>query len=160
MGLSTNNNNANEFEFYSNDECLHATPTRKSTALNKQAMATVHGNGSSDEHIMHNQQHHHQQQKQQQQHKEMMQPRTKCKQSPNTRTNNVHHHQHQHHTNGIIAAQTHLTPTPSNHQLAHVINSLSSPESAYSTGYSSTDGTSPSGILKRNCNAIYTIISF
>ncbi|XP_059614308.1 uncharacterized protein LOC132260298 [Phlebotomus argentipes] len=34
-----------------------------------------------------------------------------------------------------------LMPTPANH-LAHVINSLSSPESAYSTGYS-TDGTSP-----------------
>ncbi|XP_055379416.1 putative uncharacterized protein DDB_G0282133 isoform X2 [Condylostylus longicornis] len=34
-------------------------------------------------------------------------------------------------------------PQPnSNHPLAHVINSLSSPESAYSTGYS-TDGTSP-----------------
>lgn len=138
VGSSTINNNANEFEFYSNDECLHATPTRKSTALNKQALAMVHGNGSSDEHIMHNQ---HQQQHH---HKEIMQPRTKCKQSPNTRTNNVHHH----HSNGIIAAQTHLTPTPSNHQLAHVINSLSSPESAYSTGYSSTDGTSPSGILK------------
>lgn len=130
MGSSTNNNNANEFEFYSNDECLHATSTKKSSMLNKQASAMVHGN-VSDEHIMHNQQ----------QRKEMMQPRTKCKQSPTTRTNNVHHH----HKNGIITAQTHLTPTPSNHQLAHVINSLSSPESAYSTGYSSTDGTSPSG---------------
>lgn len=38
---------------------------------------------------------------------------------------------------------THLTaPGGGNHQLAHMINSLSSPESAYSTGYS-TDGTSP-----------------
>lgn len=37
---------------------------------------------------------------------------------------------------------THLMPAPGNHPLAHVINSLSSPESAYSTGYS-TDGTSP-----------------
>lgn len=36
---------------------------------------------------------------------------------------------------------THLV-APGNHQLAHMINSLSSPESAYSTGYS-TDGTSP-----------------
>lgn len=135
MGSSTNNNNANEFEFYSNDECLHATPTQKSAALNKQALAAVHANGTGDEHILHNQQ------QQQQQHREMMQSRTKCKQSPNTRSNNVHHH----HSNGIVAAQTHLTPTPSNHPLAHVINSLSSPESAYSTGYSSTDGTSPSG---------------
>ncbi|GAB0095515.1 hypothetical protein DMENIID0001_109070 [Sergentomyia squamirostris] len=39
-------------------------------------------------------------------------------------------------------SQNGLMPTPANHQLAHVINSLSSPESAYSTGYS-TDGTSP-----------------
>lgn len=38
---------------------------------------------------------------------------------------------------------THLTaPGGTPHQLAHMINSLSSPESAYSTGYS-TDGTSP-----------------
>lgn len=126
---STNNNNSNGFDFYSNDERLHATPTKKSTAPNKQTSA--YGNGS-DESIRYNHQ---------QQHKEMMQPRTKCKQSPATR-NNVHNN----HTNGLITAQTHLAPTPSNHPLAHVINSLSSPESAYSTGYSSTDGTSPSGI--------------
>ncbi len=38
---------------------------------------------------------------------------------------------------------SHLTaPGGGTHQLAHMINSLSSPESAYSTGYS-TDGTSP-----------------
>lgn len=148
MGSSANNNNANEFEFYSNDECQHATPTKKAAALNKQALAAAHDNGTGDEHIMHNQQ-------QQQQHREMMQSRTKCKQSPSTRSNNVHHH---HHTNGMIAAQTHLTPTPSNHPLAHVINSLSSPESAYSTGYSSTDGTSPSGIFSTSfyCIAIFT----
>lgn len=36
---------------------------------------------------------------------------------------------------------SHLT-APGTHQLAHMINTLSSPESAYSTGYS-TDGTSP-----------------
>lgn len=36
---------------------------------------------------------------------------------------------------------SHLS-APGTHQLAHMINSLSSPESAYSTGYS-TDGTSP-----------------
>lgn len=35
-----------------------------------------------------------------------------------------------------------LTALPVNNQLTHIINSLSSPESAYSTGYS-TDGTSP-----------------
>lgn len=70
-----------------------------------------------------------------------MQSRAKCKQVP-ARTNNVYHHP----SNGIGA--THLTPTPSNHQLAHVINSLSSPESAYSTGYS-TDGTSPIGMDKK-----------
>lgn len=142
---TNNNNNANEFELYSNDECLHATPTKKSTMLNKQASAMVHGN-VSDEHIMHNQQ----------QRKEIMQqPKTKCKQSPTTRTNNVHHH---HHKNGMITAQTHLTPTPSNHPLAQVINSLSSPESAYSTGYSSTDGTSPSGTINQiQCNFILKV---
>lgn len=91
----------------------------------------AYGNGS-DENIRFS----HQQQQQ-----EMLQQRTKCKQSPATR-NNVHNH-----TNGMITTQTYLTPTPSNHPLAHVINSLSSPESAYSTGYSSTDGTSPSGIV-------------
>lgn len=116
---SSNNNNANGFEFYSNG-CSHAST--KSPSLNKQSTA-MHGNGI-DEIAVHNQ------------HKELVQTRAKGKQAP-ARTNNVHHH-----TNGVGA--THLTPTPSNHQLAHVINSLSSPESAYSTGYS-TDGTSPSG---------------
>lgn len=47
-----------------------------------------------------------------------------------------HHTSHHRYSNG-----THLT-APGNHPLAHVIGSLSSPESAYSTGYS-TDGTSP-----------------
>lgn len=51
-----------------------------------------------------------------------------------------HHHRHHHKTR--YGNGTHFM-APGNHQLAHVINSLSSPESAYSTGYS-TDGTSPS----------------
>lgn len=67
--------------------------------------------------------------------KELIQVRAnKCKQTQ-ARTNNVVYHLSA--SNG-----SHLTPSPGNHQLAHVINSLSSPESAYSTGYS-TDGTSP-----------------
>lgn len=45
----------------------------------------------------------------------------------------------------------HLT-APGNHPLAHLIGSLSSPESAYSTGYS-TDGTSPG--KKTRCEAIF-----
>lgn len=119
MGSTNNNNNANGFEFYANG-CSHASATP--STLNKQP-TNLHGNGI-DEITLHNQ------------HKEMVQSRAKCKQAQ-ARTNNVYHH-----SNGI--GTTHLTPTPSNHQLAHVINSLSSPESAYSTGYS-TDGTSPSG---------------
>lgn len=127
---NNNNNNANGFEFFSNG-CSHA-PVKSSSALNKQSTTNVHGNGL-DENALHNQQ----------QHKELVQSRAKCKQAPSSaaRTNGVYHH-----SNGI-GATTHLTPTPSNHQLAHVINSLSSPESAYSTGYS-TDGTSPSGKKK------------
>lgn len=46
------------------------------------------------------------------------------------------------HLNG----SAHLTALPVNNQLTHIINSLSSPESAYSTGYS-TDGTSPGKIF-------------
>lgn len=42
---------------------------------------------------------------------------------------------------------SHLS-APGTHQLAHMINSLSSPESAYSTGYS-TDGTSPGKNISR-----------
>lgn len=137
MGSSNNNNNnANGFEFYSNG-CSHAsvpthTSVTTSSALNKQS-TNLHSNGI-DENTLHNQQH-----------KELVQSRAKCKQAPPpSRTNGVYH------SNGI-GATTHLTPTPSNHQLAHVINSLSSPESAYSTGYS-TDGTSPSGKKKiKNC---------
>lgn len=131
------NNNANGFEFHSNGYS-HASVTT-SSALNKQS-PNLHGN-CTDENAVHNQQ----------QHKELIQSRGKCKQTPSSRTNNVYHH-----SNGI-GATTHLTPTPSNHQLAHVINSLSSPESAYSTGYS-TDGTSPSGKLKKN-HSIYPINS-
>lgn len=86
----------------------------KSPSLNEQPTA-IHSNGHEN------------------QHKELNATRAKGKQVP-TRTNNVYQN---------INA-THLTPTRSNHQLGHVINSLSSPESAYSTGYS-TDGTSPSG---------------
>lgn len=113
------NNNANGFEFYSNG-CSNAST--KSTSLSKQSTATIHGNGIDENNGVH---------------KELIQSRAKCKQAP-ARTNN--------HSNGqgTTPTATHLTPTPSNHQLAHVINSLSSPESAYSTGYS-TDGTSPSG---------------
>lgn len=143
---NNNNYNVNGFEY----ECSHGTATSKSSSsssslqkqqqmppptLSKQS-TNLHGNGC-DEITLHNQ------------HKELVQSRTKCKQSQ-ARTNSVYHH-----TNGIgttaaattttATMATHLTPTPSNHQLAHVINSLSSPESAYSTGYS-TDGTSPSGI--------------
>lgn len=129
---NNNNNNSNGFEFYSNG-CSHPSVT-SSNALNKQSV-NLHGNGT-DEIALHNQSH-----------KELVQSRVKCKQTP--RTNSVYHH-----SNGI-GATTHLTPTPSNHQLAHVINSLSSPESAYSTGYS-TDGTSPSG--KEKC-VIYPINS-
>lgn len=72
-------------------------------------------------------------------HKELVQTRTTNKQA-HARTNGVYHH-----TNGINGS-THLIQTAGkHHQLpAHVINSLSSPESAYSTGYSSScDGTSP-----------------
>lgn len=128
MGSSNNNNNANGFEFYSNG-CSHASS--KSTALSKQSTATKHGNGIDENGV----------------HKELIQSRAKCKQAP-ARTN---HHVYSNHSNGqgtttiTTTTTTHLTPTPSNQQLAHVINSLSSPESAYSTGYS-TDGTSPSGI--------------
>lgn len=144
---NNNNYNTNGFEYYSN-ECSHGKATSTSPllqhqtpppTLNKQS-SNLHGNGC-DEITLHNQ------------YKELVQSRSKCKQSQ-ARTNSVYHH-----TNGIgamtttaaaattttTATTTHLTPTPSNHQLAHVINSLSSPESAYSTGYS-TDGTSPSGI--------------
>lgn len=50
---------------------------------------------------------------------------------------------HHRYSNGHLAA-------PGNHPLAHLIGSLSSPESAYSTGYS-TDGTSPGKIYLFNC---------
>lgn len=128
MRSSNNNNNANGFEFYSNG-CSHASA--KSTTLNKQ-ITVQHGNSVDENSVMHNQQH-----------KELIQSRAKSKQTP-ARTNNVYHHSNGHATTITTTTTTHLTPTPSNHQLAHVINSLSSPESAYSTGYS-TDGTSPSG---------------
>lgn len=58
------------------------------------------------------------------------------------RTSSHQNYQQQQQQKTRYANNSHLTPTPSNHQLAHVINHLSSPESAYSTGYS-TDGTSP-----------------
>lgn len=134
---NNNNNNANGFKFYSNG-CSHASVT-SSNALNKQSV-NLHGNGT-DENALHNQPH-----------KELVQSRVKCKQTPPpARSNSVYHH------NNGIGATTHLTPTPSNHQLAHVINSLSSPESAYSTGYS-TDGTSPSGKnRKKNAQFIQSI---
>lgn len=84
-------------------------------------------------------------------HKDLAQARpSKCKQAQ-ARTNNVYHH-----TNGINGS-THLTQTAGKHQLAHVINSLSSPESAYSTGYSSScDGTSP-GMFHADATNVHSI---
>lgn len=134
MGSANNNNNANGFEFYTNG-CSHASATPSTMNKQQQQQSTTIGerysNGITDDTILNNQ------------HKDLIQSRGKCKQAP-TRTNNVYHHSNGIGTTTISTTTTHLTAAPSNHQLAHVINSLSSPESAYSTGYS-TDGTSPSG---------------
>lgn len=118
---NNNNNNhhgTNGFEFHTNG-CSHSTAT-SITVTNENSINN-------------------------QSHKELMQQAraNKCKPKQaqaqaQARTNGVYHH------NNGINGTTHLTQTGGKHQLAHVINSLSSPESAYSTGYSSScDGTSP-----------------
>lgn len=62
-----------------------------------------------------------------------------------------HHQQHTHQHKVQFMNGTHVSASSgSHHPLAHVImNSLSSPESAYSTGYS-TDGTSPGNLRATN----------
>ncbi|CAD7077277.1 unnamed protein product [Hermetia illucens] len=104
---------------------------------------TKQNNNNNSKHIINQQQqqlHQHQQQIQNQHsghHNHVQQPNGhgQCRNGSASNQNLLRTNRYSGGNNGMLGAAN-------NHPMGHVINSLSSPESAYSTGYS-TDGTSP-----------------